>query len=226
MTFVIEQKPSPNTDNVSFNPRGITLHTTLGNFNGAVDWLRTSPEERKRKTGVKTYSSAHFVIGRLGEIAQLIPLDKRAWHAGRVSKPTELGKAALKPSIVGYQNPNNYMFGLEFASGYDIDRDGILESWERLFTPHQIKAAVFLKNHIEEALNIEIPERYIITHHDTDSSKPNITAARLMVLSELRKQEQPQPTPPPTPGLGLLNGDRIEIIDIKANGEFTARKVA
>jgi N-acetylmuramoyl-L-alanine amidase len=49
------------------------LHYTAGlSFSSSVNWLK-KPEAK---------ASAHFVIGRQGELIQLVPLDRVAWHAG------------------------------------------------------------------------------------------------------------------------------------------------
>lgn len=71
----IPLEPSPNRggalhrDNVSL----IVVHYTAGSsFESSVRWLK-KPEAK---------ASAHFVIGRAGELVQLVPLDRVAWHAG------------------------------------------------------------------------------------------------------------------------------------------------
>jgi len=50
----------------------IVLHNTAGGFTGSVDWLCNREAD----------ASAHLVIGRSGETAQLVPFEKKAWHAG------------------------------------------------------------------------------------------------------------------------------------------------
>ena len=184
----IKQKPSPNFNNTSYTLDAVVLHTTLGAFEGAVDWLRTSPEERLRKTGVKTWSSAHFVISRIGEIAQLVQLDKASWHAGAKSNMSSRAKAVIKKNWFGtYINPNLHTIGIEFASGYDIDRDGILETWEKLYTPLQVKAAAWLILYCEKELGIKIPNDRILTHKDIASYKPDLELQRIMTLSSIDK---------------------------------------
>ena len=150
----ITRKNTPNQYALDGAIKAIILHTTLGAYNGAVNWLMKSPEQRLRETGKKSYSSAHYVIGRNGEITQLAPLDRGTWHAGAISNPSPAAKAVLPKHAWGsLKNPNKSTIGIEFASGYDIDRDGVLESWERLYTPQQVKACVWLiLNEIEPQL--------------------------------------------------------------------------
>lgn len=69
----------------------IVVHYTAGSsFGSSVAWLK-NPSSK---------ASAHFVIGRAGELVQLVPLDRVAWHAG-VS------------SWLGKPNCNLYSIGIE-----------------------------------------------------------------------------------------------------------------
>ena len=66
-------RPSPNCSGI-IRPEAIVIHYTAGE-SGAADWL-CQPEAR---------ASAHVVIGRQGRVTQLVPFNRRAWHAGRSS---------------------------------------------------------------------------------------------------------------------------------------------
>jgi N-acetylmuramoyl-L-alanine amidase len=69
----LDYRSSPNTRGELIGPRAIVMHFTAGrSFEKSCDWL-CNPQSK---------ASAHVVIGREGEIAQLVPFDKRAWHAG------------------------------------------------------------------------------------------------------------------------------------------------
>jgi N-acetyl-anhydromuramyl-L-alanine amidase AmpD len=52
--------------------RFIVIHVSEGSFPGTVTWLR-DPKAR---------ASANFVVGREGQVQQLVPLHDIAWHAG------------------------------------------------------------------------------------------------------------------------------------------------
>lgn len=100
------------------NPVGIVMHYTAGyTTEGDVATLATS--DRK--------ASAHVVVGRDGEIVQIVPFDEEAWHAG--------------PSLYHpYTLLNRYTIGIEISNigylkrienhtytdsyGNDIDGDG------------------------------------------------------------------------------------------------------
>lgn len=64
-----------------FTPRAIVVHYTAGRtLAGAVTTL-TKPPARTPDGKLKG-ASAHVVIGRDGEVAQLVAFDRIAWHAG------------------------------------------------------------------------------------------------------------------------------------------------
>jgi N-acetyl-anhydromuramyl-L-alanine amidase AmpD len=52
--------------------RFIVIHVSEGSFLGTVSWLRDP----------KAHASANFVVGRAGQVQQLVPLHDIAWHAG------------------------------------------------------------------------------------------------------------------------------------------------
>jgi N-acetyl-anhydromuramyl-L-alanine amidase AmpD len=52
--------------------RFIVIHVSEGSFLGTVSWLRDP----------KAHASANFVVGRKGQVEQLVPLHDIAWHAG------------------------------------------------------------------------------------------------------------------------------------------------
>lgn len=62
----------------SFNTLGIVLHTTNGNKNSTyqneLNYLLKAPKV-----------SAHFLIGKEGQVTQLLGLEYAAWHAGYVN---------------------------------------------------------------------------------------------------------------------------------------------
>lgn len=86
--------PTPNkAGNIS--PELIIVHDTAGqlDYMTSVSWL-CNPQAK---------ASAHFVIGRKGEIVQLAACNVRAWHAGA-------------SSYHGRTNVNAFAIGIEFAN--------------------------------------------------------------------------------------------------------------
>jgi len=98
---------------------GFVIHGTLGAYNGAIEWLCTPPEMRNPIS----YSSAHYVIKKDGEITKLAEEKDITWHAGIVRNPTYRARLYLprngiipKPipiNNLNYKNPNTYFVGIE-----------------------------------------------------------------------------------------------------------------
>ncbi|HIJ83554.1 MAG TPA: N-acetylmuramoyl-L-alanine amidase, partial [Magnetococcales bacterium] len=92
---------SPNHSD-GMSPLYLVLHYTAGSsLDGAVSWL----------TNPKAKASAHLVIGRGGEVVQLVRFDKKAWHAG-VSLWGKL------------KNMNNFSIGIELVNQGKLVRKG------------------------------------------------------------------------------------------------------
>ncbi|NGZ02205.1 MAG: hypothetical protein CV090_04035 [Nitrospira sp. WS238] len=89
---------SPNRDKgrEGYKPEAIVIHIMEGTLKGTDAWFRNE------ESGV----SAHYGIGKAGEIHQYVGESDTAWHAGRMVAPTW---RLLKPDV----NPNWYTIGLE-----------------------------------------------------------------------------------------------------------------
>lgn len=104
----IDYKRSPNQSGV-ITPTYLVLHYTAGrSAESAVNTLLNP----KRK------ASAHLVIGRDGSITQLVPFNRKAWHAG---------KSTWK-DLVGM---NAYSLGIELDNCGKLEQDaaGGWKSW-------------------------------------------------------------------------------------------------
>lgn len=100
---------TPNFDTNSVPDKGFIIHGTLGSYEGAVAWLCTPPNKRNPVS----YSSAHYVVSKLGAVTQLADIKTRTWHAGVVNKPDTYAQQVL-PKIAGlYKNPNDSFIGIE-----------------------------------------------------------------------------------------------------------------
>lgn len=70
---LVEQRRSPNVRAGVLVPKFLVMHCSEGNsFKGTVDWL----------TSAESQASAHLVVGKDLEVAQLVPFNKIAVHAG------------------------------------------------------------------------------------------------------------------------------------------------
>ena len=95
----ITQKSSPNQSSRNgYKPCLIVWHIADGTYNGTVAW------EMNRDSQV----SSHFVLGKGGEITQLVPLERAAWTQGVVKNPTH-------PYVKTHSgvNPNLYCVSIE-----------------------------------------------------------------------------------------------------------------
>lgn len=94
-------RASPNTGG-PLAPSYLIMHFTAGrSFQSSVDWF-LNPLAK---------ASAHLVIGRDGSIAQLVPFDVQAWHAG-VS------------SWQGLTGMNRHSVGIELDNAGKLTRQG------------------------------------------------------------------------------------------------------
>ncbi len=79
-----------------FKPEAIVIHTMEGTLEKTDAWFLNK----------ESAASAHYGIGRHGEIHQYVDESNRAWHVGRIFNPTW---PFVKPDV----NPNWYTIGIE-----------------------------------------------------------------------------------------------------------------
>jgi N-acetyl-anhydromuramyl-L-alanine amidase AmpD len=106
--------------------RFIVIHVSEGSFLGTVSWLR-NPE---------AHASANFVVGRDGEVQELVPLHDIAWQAG------------------------NWAYNVRPAG---IENEGMTGSPSG-FTPAEYRASARLAGVIARRSAIPIDRRHIIGH--------------------------------------------------------------
>jgi len=170
----------------------VMMHKTAGGFEGALEWLCTTPAERLRKHGKKSWSSAHSLDKRddRGVIHQLMPWQYRAWHAGGVTRRT---LRAL--DVIGVRDPNNVCIGHEFTAWYDIDRDGRLEEHEKRATTEQLDDFIDYMFLLEEEsktdpwLDIKADASHLLTHADTNHYKPDLEWEYNYVVEGMKKKK-------------------------------------
>ena len=105
-------------------PKFICWHIADGTLNGTLAW------EQNPQSQV----SSHFILGKNGEVYQMVPLNMAAWTQGGIRNPTH-------PYVKTHQNinPNLYCVSIE-CEGYWKDTKGKL-------TDAQFKSAVELTKH-------------------------------------------------------------------------------
>ena len=104
----IEWVGSPNFSK-NIDPKFLVLHyTASSSIDGTFNTFKSS----------KSDSSAHFTIDYDGQIYQHVPLNRKAWHAG-------------KSTYAGYNGLNSHSFGIELENyGHmEIIGDGRYKTW-------------------------------------------------------------------------------------------------
>ena len=126
----------------------IVNHIMAGSLAGTDQWFQNNPNA----------VSAHFGVGRRGEVHQYVGIGDTARHAGRINKPS--WRLIKKNSVTGaYINPNYYTIGIEWE-GYPGDQ----------ITPEQYAAGLALhKWLLEQYPSIKPNEDTIIGHFMIDS---------------------------------------------------------
>ena len=107
---------SPNQSSL-VSPIYLIMHYTAGaSLDGAVKWFK-NPEAK---------ASAHLVIGRDGQIVQMVPFNKKAWHAG-------------KSSWGNLEHMNQYSIGIELVNAGRLHRrsDGKWVNWANNIIPDE-----------------------------------------------------------------------------------------
>lgn len=161
--YEIKQVPSNNHSSREKSiPFVIVNHITAGSLKSCDNWF-TSPNN--------DVASAHFCVGRNGEIHQYVDLKKRSWHAGLTKDAIEYATA---PVIKRFKmNPNAYTIGIEHEGYEGNGIDGAL-------TEEQFWASVWLHRYIKEEVirlytrHIPLDRTHVIGHFQVDPRrKPN-----------------------------------------------------
>lgn len=100
---------SPNVSSGTLEPRYLVMHYTAGSSaRESIDWLVNKAAR----------ASAHLVVDRNGEITQLVPFNRVAWHAG-------------PSSWEGLVGLNRHSIGIELDNAGRLERKG--NGWQAWF---------------------------------------------------------------------------------------------
>ncbi len=140
------QKPSPNIRSGRGGHKviGIVCHIMEGTLPGTDSWFDQ----------IRSHVSAHYGVGKCGEVHQYVAESDTAFHVGVVDHPTW---TLIKPNV----NPNLYTIGIEHEG-----RDG------DALTPAQLQASAALIAAIAKRWQIPIDSQHVIHHHDIRRGKP------------------------------------------------------
>lgn len=159
-------------------PNFIVWHIAEGTYNGTISWEQNSESK----------TSSHFILGKDGRIAQLVPLDMAAWTQGVVQNPTHPYVKTHK-----YINPNQYCISIE-CEGFWKETKGKL-------TDKQFSSAVeltkYIVSEVKKLYNVDIPidREHIIGHHEINSETRRNCPGELFPFDELIKTIKGQTKP-------------------------------
>lgn len=155
----IIQKKSPNfwAGRKGYRPEGVVIHIMDGTLAGTDSWFANPASQ----------VSAHYGIGRTGEVHQYVKEEDTAWHAGRVDAPVW---GLIKPNI----NPNLYTIGIEHEGKPD-------DVW----TDAMKQASAVLIREICQRWQIPIDRAHVVGHFEIYSKKPNCPARDKKIIDEL-----------------------------------------
>jgi N-acetylmuramoyl-L-alanine amidase len=142
--------PSPNftTGRKIYNPETVVIHIMEGSLAGTDSWFKNPISK----------VSAHYGIGKTGEVHQYVKETDTAWHAGRVNAPSW---QLIKPSGNGhFINPNLYTIGIEHEGNENSD-----------WTDAMYSSSSEMVKTICSRWNIPIDRNHVIGHHEIYSLK-------------------------------------------------------
>lgn len=138
------------------NWRAVTWHIADGTLEGTLSWL-TSPVSQ---------ASAHVVIGRAGEIYNLVPLDEAAWAQGNRCNP-DRHRAVIDQTDAAGVNPNLVSYSIECVGYSTYGKPGALTS-PQLDALIRVTAYMCLRSHLTA------DKDHIFRHAQWDScTRPN-----------------------------------------------------
>lgn len=250
-------KLESNENNIELDKKKLTLHTSYaqkyindkmdrdsGTFGkGFPDTLVIHYTGTKKKSAdinalfqSKRQVSAHFVIDLGGEITQLMPLNKIAWHAGisAMGKRNGINKYSLGLEIVnpGYlTKSSDNLFFTYFNNPVTPDKAIMAKHkneknprYWHVFDPDQLAAVNYLCIELAELF----PIKYIVGHDEISPGRKQdpgplypIQKLRDIVLNHGILEEEPETLHTPT--FGHVSSS---LLNIRENNDTGAKKVA
>ncbi len=129
-------------------PVAIVIHLMDGTLTGTDGWFLLPRPEAP--------TSAHYGIGKGGEVHQYVKDEDRAYHAGRIANPSWKG-LELHPGI----NPNSWTIGIEHE-GRPAD----------IWTDAMYAASAGLIRSLAAKWGIPLDRMHVCGHHEIYALKP------------------------------------------------------
>lgn len=161
----IIQSPSPNFSKTDYTKIGVQIHKTLGLMPSTLNWLRNPI----------SFSSAHYLIAKNGDVHQLVQLKDRAWTAGRIKNISERARKIMMKTPWGtWVKPGEYLIQIEVEC-----------LLEETYTEEQFASLAELFSQFD----FQVGEENFLTHRDTASYKPYLEDERSEILARLYKPD-------------------------------------
>jgi hypothetical protein len=157
-------------------PEAIVIHVMDGTLVGTDSWFNDPASK----------VSAHYGVGRRGQVHQYVKETDTAFHAGTVVRPTW-------PLYRPNSNPNFYTIGIEHE-GRGLDANPWPEA--------QLQASLALAADIAARWNIPIDANHVISHRAIRASKPDCPGRGLNLTAYIARLAQHAGAAPPA-----ANGD-------------------
>lgn len=140
----IVEIPSPNftAGRNGFMPIAVVIHIMEGTLTGTDGWFQNPASQ----------VSAHYGIGKTGDVHQYVKEADSAWHAGRVSAPTW---KLIKTTGDTFINPNYYTIGIEHEGDEESE-----------WPDAMYKASADMIKSVCLRWNVPLDRDHIIGHHE------------------------------------------------------------
>ena len=207
----IQQYNSPHkSSRYNYKPLYICWHIADGSYNGTISW----------ETNKDSKVSSHFVLGKNGEVAQLVPLNMAAWTQGKVDKPTH---PYVKSHIS--TNPNLYCVSIE-CEGKWAETKGKL-------TDKQLAAAELTKHIVSEVnriygVTIPIDREHMIGHCQINSAtRPHCPGELFQYdkLISMAKENNAQTKPQPPQNQNLPYTVQVGVFSEQKNAMVLSKQL-
>jgi N-acetylmuramoyl-L-alanine amidase len=156
-------------------PEAIVIHISTDTLASADEWFNNSQAK----------VSAHYIVGKNGNVHQYVEENDTAFHAGTVVQPSW---KLLKPKV----NPNYYTIGIEHE-GKESD------VWPDL----QVTTSAVLIGSIASRWGIPLDEDHVIPHHAIRATK-TCPGSFVQILELLRRVPANAELPSPVASLTAL----------------------
>lgn len=168
----IIKKSTPNfyAGRSGHKPEAIVIHIMEGSLAGTDNWFSTPASQ----------VSAHYGIGKNGEVHQYVEEVDTAWHAGSVVSPTWTLIRPVPP------NPNFYTIGIEHE-GFASD----------VWPEAQRRVSAELIFNICKRWDIPLDRKHIIGHYEIRATKPNCPAVNKIIIDDLIQRAKSIAAPSP-----------------------------